>query len=189
MMSDRLYYEHLKHFKSSEGYWSTTECVQVAKDIISRTSSRTMLEIGFNIGYSASTWLENGIDHLIVLDIGTHADTLPAIKATALHYKPKRVQWWIGDSTSSEAKELDIPKIDIAFIDGEHTYRAAMSDSLTSIAYGADWLVYDDAIEGHPNGIYKAIIDLERDNKIRVIKRYFMSWIGEGEVILCKVNK
>jgi predicted O-methyltransferase YrrM len=188
-MSDKLYYEHLKNFNSIEGYWSTTDCVDVAKDILDITKSKTMLEIGFNIGYSASTWLEQGIENLIVLDIGYHSDTLPAIKATAKHYSDKSVLWWIGDSTSDDAKELDIPKVDLSFIDGEHSYRAAMSDSLLSLQYGADWLVYDDVIDSHPNGIDKAIDELRMAGKIEVVKRYFMSWIGQGEVILCKVIK
>jgi hypothetical protein len=148
-----------------------------------------MLEIGFNIGYSASTWLSEGIEHLVVIDIGYHADTLPAIKATALAYKPKRLQWWIGDSTSQEAKELDIETIDIAFIDGEHTYRAAMSDSMLCIGYGVEWLIYDDVIENHTNGIHAAIQSLELAGTIEVAKRYPMSWTGQGEVVLCKVHR
>lgn len=188
-MSNQLYYDHLKDFRSTEGYWSTTDCVDVAKDILDITNSKTMLEIGFNIGYSAATWLELGIEDLIVLDIGHHKDTLPAIRATAKHYNNKTVLWWIGDSTSDYAKELDVPKIDLSFIDGEHTYKAAMSDSLLSIDYGADWLVYDDVIESHSNGIDRAIDELRMAGKIEVVKRYFMSWIGQGEVILCRVIK
>lgn len=188
-MSNTLYYEHLKDFKSIEGYWSTTDCVDVAKDIISITKSKTMLEIGFNIGYSASTWLECGVEKLIVLDIGHHKDTLPAIRATARHYSDKKIQWWIGDSKSDDAKDLDLPKIDLSFIDGEHSYAAAMSDSLLSINYGADWLVYDDVIENHTNGVDRAIQELVVAGKIEVVKRYFMSWIGQGEVILCRITQ
>lgn len=188
-MSDKLVYEHLKQFSTTEGHWSTTDCVTVAKDIVEITNPKTMLEIGFNIGYSAATWLDLGVENLIVLDIGYHRDTLPAIRATAKHYSTKKVLWWIGDSTSEEAKELDMPKIDLSFIDGEHSYRAAMSDSLLSIDYGADWLVYDDVIEYHSNGIDSAIRELVSTNKIEIVKRYFMSWVGQGEVILCKVLK
>jgi hypothetical protein len=188
-MSDKLYYDHLKAFKTTEGYWSTLACANVAEDILKITNSKTMLEIGFNIGYSASTWLDKGIEHLVVLDIGYHQDTLPAIKATANHFSSKKVEWWIGDSTSEDARELDIPKVDISFIDGEHTYRAALKDSLLSLSFGADWLVYDDVIEFHSNGIDSAIRELVNSNKIEIVKRYFMSWVGQGEVVLCKVIK
>jgi predicted O-methyltransferase YrrM len=188
-MSDKLVYEHLKQFTSTEGYWSTTDCITVAKDVLEITNAKTMLEIGFNIGYSAAIWLELGIEDLIALDIGYHSDTLPAIKATAKQYNTKKVLWWIGDSTSDEAKELDMPKIDMSFIDGEHSYRAAMSDSLLSIDYGADWLVYDDVIEFHSNGIDKVILELIQTNTIEIVKRYPMTWIGAGDVVLCKVVK
>lgn len=186
-MSNKLVYEHLKDFTSTEGYWSTTDCIDVAKDILTITNAKSMLEIGFNIGYSASTWLENGIEHLVVIDIGYHSDTIPAIIATATHYNTKKVEWWIGSSLSDDAKELDIPKVDVSFIDGEHSYNAALSDSLLSLGYGADWLVYDDVIEGHSNGIDQAIDKLLIEGKIEIVKRYFMSWIGQGEVVLCKV--
>lgn len=189
MIPDKLYYEHLKDFSSTEGYWSNEDCIKVARDILDTTKAKTMLEIGFNIGYSASTWLQQGIDNLIVLDIGYHKDTLPAIKATATHYNTKQVKWWIGDSTSEEAKELDMPNIDISFIDGEHTYRAAVSDTELSLRYGADWLVYDDVIDNHPNGIDKAINKFVDEEKIKIVNKYPMSWIGQGDVVLCKVLK
>jgi hypothetical protein len=82
-----------------------------------------------------------------------------------------------------------MPKIDMSFIDGEHSYRAAMSDSLLSIDYGADWLVYDDVIEFHSNGIDKVIRELIQTNTIEIVKRYPMTWIGAGDVVLCKVVK
>ncbi len=186
-MSNTLSYEHLKSFSSTEGYWSTSDCVDVAKDILEYTSATKMLEIGFNIGYSASTWLQHGIESLIVLDIGYHLDTLPAIKATAKHFSDKQVKWWIGDSTSKDAFELEIPEIDIAFIDGEHSYKAAFSDSKLAIQNKAKWLVFDDVIQGHQNGIDKAIQKLIDDKLVEQVKSYKMTWTEEGEVILCKV--
>jgi predicted O-methyltransferase YrrM len=188
-MSDKLVFEHLKQFRSSEGYWSTTDCINIAKDILDITKSKSLLEIGFNIGYSAAVWLENGIEDLIIIDIGMHTDTVEAIESTALHYKDKSVRWWIGDSTSEKAQTLDIEKVDISFIDGEHTYRAALSDSYLSIQYGADWLVYDDVMFDSSNNIHAAISKLERDEKIEIIKSYDMTWTGAGKVILCKVIK
>jgi predicted O-methyltransferase YrrM len=185
----KLEYKHLESFTSTEGYWSNTDCIEVAKDILEITKAKQMLEIGFNIGYSAATWLSSGIDILIVIDIGNHVDTLPAIRKTAHTFSDKKVYWWIGDSTSDQAKDLDIEHIDIAFIDGEHTYNAALSDSYLSIYYGADWLVYDDVIENHSNGIDRAVDKLRLDGKIEVVKHYFMSWTGQGEVILCRVIK
>jgi predicted O-methyltransferase YrrM len=186
-MSDKLFFEHLKHFSSTEGYWSTTDCVLVATDILNRTKAKSMLEIGFNIGYSAAVWLETGIEDLYIIDINNHKDTHPAIVATQDNYTNKNIRYLLADSTSNAAKNIHIPDIDIAFIDGGHTYDICLSDSYLSIAKGAKWLVYDDVIEEHSNGIWSAISKLENDNKIELVSSYPMTWTGQGYVVLAKV--
>jgi predicted O-methyltransferase YrrM len=181
-------FNHLKEFTSTEGYWSSTDCVEIAKEVINITKAQSLLEIGFNIGYSASMWIEAGISNLVIIDINNHRDTLPAIRATAQNYKDiSKVSWWIGDSKSEEAYELDLPKIDMCFIDGEHSYNAALNDSWLGIHYGAKWLVYDDVIENHVNGISEVISYLERIKAIEVVKTYPMTWTEQGSVVLCRV--
>lgn len=186
-MYNKLKIKHLENFSSSEGYWSTTDCVGVAKHILEITNASSMLEIGFNIGYSASIWLSCGIKDLYIIDINTHTDTEEAIKATVEEYKDKNIYSLLVDSTSDEAKDWVIPEVDIAFIDGGHTYDICMSDSLMSISKGTKWLVYDDVIEDHENGIWKVICELEEENKIELIGSYFMTWTGQGYVVLAKV--
>lgn len=182
-----LTFEHLSHFKSTEGYWSSVDCIDIAKDILDITKAKSMLEIGFNIGYSAAVWLEQGINTLTVIDIGNHKDTIPAMMATATHYDTKNILWWIGSSLSSEARDLEMPYIDIVFIDGEHSYKAVKNDTELAQLYGATWLVYDDVIPGHQNGIHKCIEELENNGMLEVIKKYKMTWTEQGEVYLCKI--
>lgn len=183
-------FKHLEEFVSSEGYWGSKDCASIANDIISITKASKMLEIGFNIGYSASIWIEAGITQLTVIDINHHKDTLPAIRATARNYEnAARVNWWLGDSKSAEAHELELENIDACFIDGEHSYEAALNDSYLGIHYGASWLVYDDVIENHINGIDKAIKYLESVKAIERVKSYPMTWTEQGSVVLCKVLK
>jgi hypothetical protein len=186
-MSNKLSYEHLKNFNSTEGYWSTTDCVLVAKDILEKTSATSMLEIGFNIGYSSAVWLESGINNLFIIDINIHADTEPAILATKNYYSDKNILSLLADSTSKEARDWVIPEIDLSFIDGGHNYKVCMSDTLLSIEKGAKWLVYDDVIEDHKNGIWSVITELENNNKIELICSYPMTWVGSGYVVLAKV--
>jgi len=185
----KLAFTHLKDFSSTEGYWSTTDCLIVAEDILNRTHAKTMLEIGFNIGYSAAVWLEAGIKHLYVIDINQHKDTLPALTATTITYLTKKIAWLLADSTSEEARAWSIHPIDIAFIDGGHSYRVCMSDSLLSIDKGAKWLVYDDVIESHSNGIWDVITTLETEKKIELVCSYPMTWTEQGYVVLAKVLK
>lgn len=186
-MSNKLYFEHLKNFSSTEGYWSTTDCITVAKDILEKTGAKSMLEIGFNIGYSAAVWLDSGINTMCIIDINKHKDTEAAILATKNKYSNKNIMSLLVDSTSNEAHDWVIPEIDIAFIDGGHTYEISLSDSLLSIYKGAKWLVYDDVIENHSNGIWQTITELETQNKIELVCSYPMTWVGNGYVVLAKV--
>jgi hypothetical protein len=186
-MSNKLSYKHLKNFKSTEGYWSTTDCVLVAKDILEKTNANSMLEIGFNIGYSSAVWLESGISNLFIIDINKHENTELAILSTKNHYSDKNIISLLVDSTSKEANDWDIPEIDLSFIDGGHSYEICMSDTLLSIKKGAKWLVYDDVIEDHENGIWSVITELENNNKIELLCSYPMTWVGSGYVVLAKV--
>jgi predicted O-methyltransferase YrrM len=183
-----LKFEHLNKFTTTEGHWSTTDCIDIVKDIVSITKAESILEIGFNIGYSAAVWLENGIKKIAIIDINNHKDTVDAIYATIDTYTDKEITWWLGDSMSEEAFLVDIDLVDMAFIDGEHSYTAALNDSYLSIVHGAKWLVYDDVIENHQNGISEVINRLESVGLITIIKKYPMTWIGAGEVVLVKVN-
>lgn len=183
-----LTFKHLTDFNSSEGYWSSTDCILIAADILSISKAKSMLEIGFNIGYSAAVWLDQGIETLAIIDIGKHKDTLDAIHATANFYNNKNIMWWIGNSLSEDAKNLELPELDIVFIDGEHSYAAAKSDSELAKQYGANWIVYDDVIPEHINGIHNCILDLESSGFLEVIRTYKMSWTEQGEVYLCKIK-
>ena len=187
MEPDRaLTFEHLKCFSSTEGYWSTVDCQLVARDVLDTSEAKSVLEIGFNIGYSASVWLELGINKLGIIDINNHEDTVPALYAVKEAYSDRKIDWVLCDSKSAQAKTLK-STYELAFIDGEHSYEAAYKDSLLSIDYGSKWLLFDDVIENHSNGIYDAITKLEEEQKIEIVKSYFMSWTNNGYVVLCKV--
>lgn len=186
-MSNKLYFKHLEFFTTGEGYWSGSECIDIGKDILNITEAKTMLEIGFNIGYSASVWLQEGIDNLYVIDINNHKHTLPALIATKEYYKDKNIQWWLLNSKSREAHNIPLPKIDIAFIDGEHSFEGISNDCLLALNAGASWLVIDDYWIRDINGIVEVIDELVARNILQIVKKYPMTWIGQGEVVLCKV--
>lgn len=188
-MSNKLYFKHLEGFTTTEGYWSGIDCVTLAKEVLDITKAKTMLEIGFNIGYSASTWLQEGIDNLYIIDINNHKHTLSALNATKEHYKDKNIQWWLLDSKSKEAHDIVLPTIDIAFIDGEHSFAGITNDCNLALNAGASWLVIDDYLHRGVNGIVEVIDDLVEKNVLQIVKKYPMTWIGQAEVVLCKVVK
>jgi predicted O-methyltransferase YrrM len=178
----KLNFAHLKDFSSYEGYWSTIDCLEVSEDILNTTGAKSIIEIGFNIGYSAACWLENGATELFAVDIGTHKDTLAALQNTKDFYNRAKIGWVICDSKKVDSAIL--PKADLVFIDGEHSYEAVISDSKLAFKTGAKWLVYDDVIPNHENGIYKALETLEQENKLYFIKTYPMTWTNQGHVVL-----
>ena len=157
----KLQYDHLRKFSSSEGYWSTIDCIKVANSIIDITKANSMLEIGFNIGYSAATWIQSGIKTLYIIDINYHPDTEAALHATKETFTDVHVDWLLANST--------------------------LSDSMLSIEKGAKWLAYDDVIEGHSNGIHAAIVKLEEQGLIELIQAWPMTWTEQGYVVLVKV--
>ena len=160
-MYNKLKIKHLENFSSSEGYWSTTDCVGVAKHILEITNASSMLEIGFNIGYSASIWLSCGIKDLYIIDINTHTDTEEAIKATVEEYKDKNIYSLLVDSTSDEAKDWVIPEVDIAFIDGGHTYKDVFEELrfVRNLQKKGDVIIVDDVLSNKFKSVQFALDD------------------------------
>lgn len=175
-MRDKIYFEHLKNFTSSEGYWDYVEYIDIAKDIINTTNINSLLEIGFNIGYSANIWLQNGIDTLHVIDINMHPHTIAAAEATIAlpEYKDKNIKIWLGDSTSPQAFTLEqIGDVDATFVDGAHNYENVLLNSYLAINYGSKYIIYDDVHKDmRTNNIFLAILKLEKLGLIELIKEY-----------------
>ena len=169
-------FDHLKTFTSKEGYWHTVGYFDIAKDIINTTNINSMLEIGFNIGYSANIWLQSGIDRLYIIDINFYDDTIPALQATMNFpdYDNKEIRAWIGDSTSVLAYNIeDFENVECTFIDGYHNYINVLLNSYLAINYGSKYIVYDDVHkEMLGDHVYKAILKLESLGLIELVKEY-----------------
>lgn len=137
---------HLSKFTSSEGYWHDVNMFEsTIKQILTTTNAKNMLEIGFNIGYSASMWLNannNQLDSLVSVDIGMHKDTLEASEAVKNKYKD-RFTFILSDSTKAKDVLVDY-KFDIAFIDGAHDYNGVIADIEMCVELGIPYLIFDD---------------------------------------------
>ena len=75
-----MQYQHLANFNTSEGHWHDRNVFRpTIQDIYNKHNVQSILEIGFNIGYSASMWLEFDADKkstVTSVDIGIHRDTV-----------------------------------------------------------------------------------------------------------------
>lgn len=139
-------YQHLANFTSREGYWSSRDLFRpIIQDIYAQIEPQTMLEIGFNIGYSASMWLEFDPDnklHLTSVDIGIHADTQAAAGAVKGLHKD-RFEFILCDSRKVKPQLTD-KTFDLAFIDGGHGAELVRNDTQLCLDLKIPYLVYDD---------------------------------------------
>jgi predicted O-methyltransferase YrrM len=102
---------------------------RLVKLIQSLPSCGNILEIGFNAGHSANTFLSHSLAHVTSFDLGDRGSVPYAKKFMDLKY-PTRHTLIIGDSTQTIpewAKRNDTMQ-DLLFIDGGHTYEIAMAD-------------------------------------------------------------
>ena len=140
----------------------TARLVQLIQSL---PSCANILEIGFNAGHSANTFLSHSLAHVTSFDLGDRGSVPYAKKFMDLKY-PTRHTLIIGDSTQtipewtkrttqtqdlSQAKPENIrvglcPTQDLLFIDGGHTYEIAMADIMNCkpLAHKDTIVVIDD---------------------------------------------
>ena len=141
-----IQFQHLANFHSKEGYWHDIKIFKpVVLDIHKKYKPKNMLEIGFNIGYSASMWL--GFDpeqslNLTSVDIGNHGDTVKAANAVKELHKD-RFEFILCDSKEVKPKLIG-KSFDMAFIDGDHSAKGVENDINLCIDLKIPYLIFDD---------------------------------------------
>lgn len=124
------------------------QTAQLAQLVESISSCSNVLEIGFNAGHSANTFLSHSLAHVTSFDLGDRGSVPYAKKFMDLKY-PTRHTLIIGDSTQTIPEWTSSPnKImqDLLFIDGGHTYEIAMADIMNckALAHKDTIVVMDD---------------------------------------------
>ena len=183
-----------KGFTHFEGYCQL--CQPQVEDLILITKDEklNMMEIGFNAGHSAETFLKNNPDiTLTSFDLGEHNYGSFAKEFIDSEF-PNRHTLILGDSRITVpkfAEENPAVKFDIIFIDGGHDYdivkcdianclRLAHKDTVVIMddtVYRKDWWEYDFTIG--PTRIWSEYLE---QNKIVEIDRkeyspgHGMSW-------------
>lgn len=108
----------------------------------------TVCETGFNTGEGTVLWLSAKPNiQVYSFDIGKHVYAQPAAKYIAEHFPGRHNITW-GDSTKTLPRFIaSKPRIkcDIMFIDGGHTYEAALSDfdNFAKIAHNGSIVILD----------------------------------------------
>jgi len=168
-------YPHLADFSTTEGYWHDRNVFRpTIQDLYNKYKVKSILEIGFNIGYSASMWLE--FDHdkkstVTSVDIGIHADTVKAAEAVKnLH--GDRFSFILCDSKKVR-KQLEGQLFDLAVIDGDHSDPGVASDIRLCLDLQIPLLLFDDYwTYSDSNGIRKVCDQFLHDRKISLLEVY-----------------
>lgn len=142
------------------------------------TKPKLMIEIGFNIGWSASMWLTFSDTKIISIDISTRENTAKAASSLTEKY-PDRFEFILSDSKSvlPILKQRKIEP-DLVFIDGDHTVQGVKNDTEIALALNSPFVFFDDWLPKYGPGTRPAI------------KEYNLKIIEEmGNMVLTKPQK
>ena len=125
------------------GQTSYIECEEIFEDVLKLTDKpKNILEIGFNSGHSATTWLTKSDANLTSVDICSHENVEKCADIVSSNFG-SRFNFIKYDSTKLDSKIID-GKFDLIYIDGAHTYEACLADIKTGLRLNCDYFFIDD---------------------------------------------
>jgi len=154
------------------------EQIKFLADFVVKNNIKNILEVGFNAGLSAGTFLASSPKtRVISLDIGAHEYVLKAQSALA-HQYPGRLFLVIGDSGDTLHQfQTYHPEYrpDLIFLDGGHTYPTPSIDlafALKIVKVGG-WIIIDDVFtKGREPDVLKAVQEAVKGGKMVLLGQY-----------------
>ena len=135
--------------------------VRCIREVCETTRPNSILEIGFNLGYSASMWLYFTSADLVSVDISDKKETLAAA-STLQERHPGRFQFICSDS-ALVAPLLAGKQFDLIFIDGGHLEHHVMNDIGLAKSLDIPNLCFDDWLPQFGPGVQPAIQKYDLD--------------------------
>ena len=171
--------EYLAQYKISRegGSDSFPEQTKWYEELFNKSKFKNVMEIGFNVGHSANTFLTNGrFCNVTSFDLAEHSGT--KIGKEYIDEKfPNRHNLIIGNSrkTVTEFAETNKLKFDFILIDGDHSRDGAIADILNCkmLAHPDTILVVDDVVQNKRcrrvswcRGPYQAWSQMKKENVV-----------------------
>jgi len=139
------------------------------KTICKKTQPKSILELGFNRGVSATMWLENSKASLHSIDIRSQQDVESSINYIQNVYPDRFTYTCMDHALLSNMVEEFKDKYDLIFIDGDHSYDAIYRDTKNSIQFNPTFIAFDDYFHvAHGHDTKKVIEELN----LEIIEEY-----------------
>lgn len=143
--------------------------VRCLREIVEIVKPKRIFEIGFNMGWSASMWLELSKGHLLSCDISHKKETFVA--ATYLknkwgnhfEYTNRNNLNEFREDSKRESRNLGYysyeyyTSFDLIFIDGSHLLKDVLDDIKFALLLQIPYLVFDDILPQFGPGVMPAI--------------------------------
>lgn len=113
-----------------------------------------VLEIGFNLGYSARIWLDTGVDRIVSLDVRNTPKML--LSANSISAKTKRFDFMVRDDQNGPYLR---ETFDLIFIDGAHDHDSVMVDIALGDRLGINVFFFDDWLPQFGPGVQSAAME------------------------------
>jgi SAM-dependent methyltransferase len=130
-------------------------CIKAFRAALDYVQPKSILEIGFNLGYSSAVFLKVTRAKVVAVDISDKAETIYAAEKLGQRFK-NRFTFILGDSAKifNEVRQY---KFDMIFIDGGHLEDQVTADLKLGMNLGIKYFLMDDWLPQFGPGVQVSI--------------------------------
>lgn len=130
-------------------------CLKAFRAALDIVQPKSILEIGFNLGYSSAVFLKASRAKVVAVDISDKAETIFAAEKLAARFKA-RFNFILSDSSKVLDKVKKF-KFDMIFIDGGHLEDQVTIDLQLGMDLGINYFLLDDWLPQFGPGVQVSI--------------------------------